>query len=153
MSKSERKAINKILRSGHDNKTCSSAGCLNLANHGSICSSCHAGRLREKDPIRYAYNRNKANAKRRGKPHTISLEYFRSWCIKEDYIEGKGRTKDAYSIDCIDPRLGYVEGNLQKMKVGENARKGKKLIYDWMHDSFTVVPFIPPVIDHSQKYF
>lgn len=47
-------------------------------------------------------------------------------------MQGKGRTKHCYSVDRINPDLGYIPGNIQKLEVGENSRKGnKKLEYDW----------------------
>lgn len=42
---------------------------------------------------------------------TISFEYFKQFCYETNYMWGKGRTKNAFSVDRIIEELGYIEGN------------------------------------------
>lgn len=76
------------------------------------------------------------NARRRGKSFTITFEYFQRFCYRTNYIAGKGRTRESYSIDCVINELGYVQGNLKVRPLGLNAAKGtkpltKRLVYDY----------------------
>lgn len=103
--------------------------CGNKASKRSlICSKHLQRRYRKKYPIKYAYDTLKTNAKRRKIEFIISFEYFKEFCIKTELLVGRGRTKTSYSLDRIDETKGYVEGNLQKLKVGENIKKS--LVYD-----------------------
>lgn len=95
-----------------------------------LCSTCRARKTREADPVRYSYNNRKANAKRRGKPFTITLDYYREFCVKVNLFGLKrGRHGDSYTVDCIINDLGYVEGNLQIMTNTDNVKK--YFTYDW----------------------
>lgn len=76
------------------------------------------------DPVRYTYNYFKSNAKRRKKDFTITLEYFRQFCKESGYMEGKGRTPDALTIDRVKNHLGYIPGNLQILSHSKNSAKG-----------------------------
>jgi hypothetical protein len=87
------------------------------------CSACVKKIYIEKDPVRYAYQTTKDNAKRRGKEFTISLEYFRKFCVESEYIKKKGITAKSFTIDRKDNTKGYVEGNLQVLTNGQNVIK------------------------------
>ena len=115
-------------------KKCSEKYCRNIIKKGNICNTCACRKKRNKNPIRYAYDVLKMNAKRRGKPFEISFEYFKQFAIETNYIKGKGRTKLSYSVDRIKNDLGYIEGNLQKLTVSDNSKKGVRdnvLHYDY----------------------
>jgi hypothetical protein len=84
---------------------------------------------REANPVHAAYQTLKANAARRGKDFTISFSYFKWFCVKTQYIAGKGRSADSYHVDRIDEARGYVPGNLQVLTNAENVIK--YLSYDW----------------------
>lgn len=87
---------------------------------------------REKNKLRYCWQTLKDNSKRRKIPFDITLEEFEQFCIKTDYLIGKGRTKDSYSIDRIDSSKGYTINNIQKLTVSENSQKARKILhYDW----------------------
>lgn len=90
--------------------------------------------------MKAAYQTKRHNARRKGKPFTITFEEFEQFCYKYNYMAGRGRSKESYGIDCIDPRLGYVTGNIQALTNSENARKGNKiLVYDYRHPEHTTV--------------
>lgn len=95
-------------------------------------STASAKAWRAKNPEKYSYNNLKNRAKQRGKSFTITFEYFLDFCRKYDYIQNKGKTALSYSVDCIINELGYVPGNIQAIPLGENSRKGTKILrYDW----------------------
>lgn len=89
----------------------------------SYCYSCNIKRYKERHPERYAYRVLKNNALRRGKPFTISFEYFLKFAVKTNYMAGKGITKHSLHVDRIKEHLGYVEGNLQVLTNTENVKK------------------------------
>lgn len=103
--------------------------------HRKRCGTCANKRWRV-DPIRASYNNLKSNAKRRKKVFTITLAYFTKFCYRTDYIAGKGRTADSYTVDRIIEELGYIPGNIQKLKNTDNVKK--YLNYDWQHGVATV---------------
>ena len=97
----------------------------------SPCSSCKTRKWRESNPVRYCYQSLKDNSKRRGIEFSLTFEEFSEFCIETDYLIGKGKTKDSFSIDRRDPNEGYVRSNIRILTLGENASKRRKiLLYD-----------------------
>lgn len=123
---------------------CTTKGCRKQAiKNRRKCSACVQRAYRKSHPIRASYQCLKDNAKRRGKFFDLTLEQFTEWCHKEDYIQGKGRTKESYSIDCIVPSRGYTIDNLQRLTVSDNAKKGVKILhYNWQDGTATVQKII-----------
>lgn len=80
-------------------------------------------RWRENNPVRYAYLNLKHNAKRRGHEFDITLDEFRQFCTKCEYIDRKGIRKDSYHIDRIDETKGYTLSNIQLLRNSDNVRK------------------------------
>lgn len=91
------------------------------------------------DPIRYAYQTTKDNAKRRGHGFTLTLLYFRTWCEENNYIELKGRFAHNMSIDRIVPELGYADGNIQILSVSENVIKQRRAEIEEMGSTWKAV--------------
>lgn len=113
---------------------CSNEGCRRAPRPSrKECDKCAYRRLKEKDPVRYAYLNLRKNAKRRKKNFDITIEEFREWCIKTDYIRGKGKKSDSYHIDRIDETKGYSIDNIQVLTNAENYRK--YLDYKWGGES------------------
>lgn len=84
--------------------------------------------------MKAAFQTLRYNAHRRGKPFTITFEYFTQFCYETNYMAGKGRSSLSYSVDCIINSLGYIPGNIQMLPKGQNASKGTKtLIYDYRY--------------------
>lgn len=103
---------------------CSTPHCRRYAIKGrKICGTCKSRKSREANPIRYAYQTLKDNAKRRGHIFKISYEYFVAFCTKTLVLHGRGRTSESYHIDKIIDELGYVEGNIQVLTNRENVLK------------------------------
>lgn len=110
-------------------KKCATKYCKNKTEW-THCSTCRSRKSREVDPVRYAFNTLKANAKRRGLAFSLTIDQFREFCIKTKFIAGKGRSSDSYTIDRIYNNVGYHIDNIQVMKNGDNVRR-YFLTYDW----------------------
>lgn len=110
--------------------------------HRTKCGVCANNHWRQSDPIRTSYNNLKFNAKRRKKIFTITLAYFRRFCYRTNYIAGKGRSADSYTVDRKIEELGYIPGNLQRLTKSENVKK--YLSYDWKTGFASVVKILEP---------
>jgi len=109
---------------------CSSPNCHRKASSNrTICRPCRTIRERESDPVRYSYNNSKRNAKRRGIPFEISLDYYRQFVTPTQYMARKGRFKASLHVDRKFEWLGYVEGNLQVLTNEQNLRKSLQYRY------------------------
>lgn len=107
-------------------KKCEIKYCRRIANHGRLCATCYARRWRLKNPIRYALNTLRANAKRRGKEFTITFKQFFEWPDVERYIQEKGQTPTSLSIDRKKNEHGYHIWNIQTITLSANSHKRNK---------------------------
>jgi len=105
-------------------KLCKAYRCANESAKGqSLCHKHHKRRQKELNPIGYFFNLLKQNAKRRGKEFKLALWEFRQFCSETNYLEVKGRSGRAKTIDRIDPNKGYEIGNIQLLSNRANAAK------------------------------
>lgn len=81
---------------------------------------------KEKRFLEYTYYAWRSNAIRRKKPFSVTLEQFKQFCEETNYLELKGKHKNAMTIDRIKSNLGYEIGNIQIMRHGENSTKQNK---------------------------
>lgn len=95
-----------------------------------ICYSCKQARYKRANPVKYAYRKLRANASRRGKRFELTLDEFREFCQKTKYLVGKGRSKESYHIDRINPSRGYTKDNIQVLTNSENIKKHLSYMYD-----------------------
>ena len=103
---------------------CSTPDCTNeAALHRKICLTCKSKLYRERNPLKYWYDTLKMNARRRGKPFTLTLEQFSEFCKRTGYDELKGKTANSLSVDRIKDHLGYSIDNIQAITLSENAAK------------------------------
>lgn len=108
-----------------DKKYCCAYRCFNLRpQKDCLCPKHRKRKQKETDPERYAYYVLKCNAKRRGKSVELTLAEFRLFCQQTGYIDGKGRTSKAMSIDRIDNTLGYSITNIRILSLQNNSAKG-----------------------------
>lgn len=77
-----------------------------------------------KGAIRSILHRVRSRAKERGHTCGLTLEHLTEICMETGYHLLRGRFKDDASLDRILPEIGYEDGNIQVIKVGENAKKG-----------------------------
>jgi hypothetical protein len=104
-----------------------------------VCCTCKNRIYRAKNPVRYAYNTLHDNCKRRKIPFDLSFADFQKFCYKTDYIRGKGKTAESYSIDRRneDPAKGYHGyrlDNIRIMTLADNTRKKNARILNAHYD-------------------
>ena len=87
------------------------------------CSPCNYLQKKQSNPVRIAYTSLKCHAKERGKVFTLTLEQFKEFCVKSNYLNCKGIEKFSYHIDRVDETKGYDVGNIQLLTNTENIRK------------------------------
>jgi len=119
---------------------CATHRCKN--NHAPkrrYCYTCVTRKHRERDPVRYSYDALKTNAQRRSKVFELTFAQFKRFCRKTNYIAGKGRNKDSYTIDRKKNHIGYILSNIRVITKSENSSKGTKTLhYDWRTRTATV---------------
>jgi len=91
--------------------------------HKKTCCSCNYLQKKASNPVRVAYTSLKYHAKERGKEFSLTLEQFKEFCIKSNYLNCKGIEKHSYHIDRIDETKGYEIGNVQLLTNVQNVRK------------------------------
>jgi len=128
---------------------CETPKCKNKPKkHSRYCYKCLSRQYRERNPMKAAYYLLRSNAKRRGHEFNLTFDEFKLFCYKTDYIVGKGRTKESYSIDRIDPRIGYTYSNLRMLTVSDNSKKGAKILqYDWQ----SKIAYVFAVRTHTEQ--
>lgn len=105
-------------------RRCRAPGCTHEPYPGRReCRRCNNARLKAADPERYAYQRLKANAKRRGKAFDLTLAEFRQFSTATGYTKGAGRSATCYHVDRIDPTRGYTRDNIQRLTNRQNRLK------------------------------
>jgi len=105
---------------------CATKFCRNTREtRSSLCSKCRKRLYKERHPVQYTYSYVKANARRRKKEWSLTMEEFLDFVTSTGYMIGKGRTGDKLSIDRIDHRQGYHLGNIQVMTVSANSIKAQ----------------------------
>ncbi len=82
--------------------------------------------LKEHHPETYFFNNLRCNAKRRGHQFTLTLQEFKQFCKKTNYLKLKGKTKNSASIDRIRSWEGYNINNIQILTLSENTIKRNK---------------------------
>lgn len=80
-------------------------------------------RWRLANPHRAAYINLKAHAKARSILFTLTFAGFLAIPRIDEYVLYKGAKKKDLTIDRIDPRLGYANGNCQVMTREANSKK------------------------------
>lgn len=113
----------KIIKN-KDKSLCCAYKCKNKrASRDRFCPK-HRHRFRkENNLLLYTYNALKYNAKRRGKPFSLTIEEFAQFCEESNYLALKGKHKNNMTIDRINSSLGYEIGNIQIMRHGDNSKK------------------------------
>lgn len=105
------------------NGVCDAKGCSTYTTQ-KLCNACRCKKSRLSDPIRYAYQNLKNTAKQRGKDFSLTLEEFKTFCIKVNYVGfARGRSSKSFTIDRINNNEGYHIYNIQSLPKGENIKK------------------------------
>lgn len=114
---------------------CKTPFCRNKAK--GYCNTCSDRRKRKKNPVRYAYDNLKHNCYRRhGREwFYLTFEEFKQFCVETRYHIGRGKTRTSYTIDKIDPTMGYFIGNIRVLQQHDNARKNNRsLTYEYVEE-------------------
>lgn len=88
---------------------------------------CHRHRkmyFKINNPQKYTYNVLKNNAKRRGKSFELTFAEFQKLCEETGYMDSKGRTANAATLDRKDPNKGYTYDNIRVISNSLNVAKG-----------------------------
>jgi|SRR6185312_1176724 len=117
---------------------CATKFCKNKTYGRKHCSTCRCKKTRQADPVKYAYQSLRNNAKRRNILFTITLEQFREWCSKVIYIGFSGRRSTSFTIDRRHNDIGYHIDNIEVMEKGENVKKFFYYDYRTRQTSFMV---------------
>lgn len=125
-------------------KVCAEPGCSKAcAKDSTRCPKHRTAKQRAANPMKAAYQALKDNAKRRGKIFLLTFEQFSEFAVKTDYITGRGKSKDSFSIDRIDNDRGYEVGNIKVITLSDNTKKQRKLEYDWRTGTAMVIDAKP----------
>lgn len=93
-----------------------------------ICSACASRLYKEKHPYEYSYQKLRCNARRRGKDFSLTLEEFKEFAVKCNYIDRCGRGYYGLHIDRIDENRGYHADNIQPLINHENIKKYQGIV-------------------------
>jgi hypothetical protein len=103
---------------------CSTPGCTNENRPGrKICTACKTRKHRAQHPLKYWFDTLKQNAKRRGKPFTLTLTEFECFCQRTGYDKLKGKTATSLSVDRKNDNEGYHAWNIQAITLSDNSKK------------------------------
>ena len=75
------------------------------------------------NPLRYWFDVLRQNARYRKKEFNLTIDEFRIFCEKTDYLQLKGRGGGNITIDRKDNRKGYSFDNIQVLTLSQNSRK------------------------------
>lgn len=89
-----------------------------------LCWKCRAHLLKQRHPVTYALNAMRSRAKQRGIPFTLTLDEFKEFCKRTNYIERKGTSAGGMTVDRIDRNEGYHAWNIRCLEFMENSMQG-----------------------------
>jgi hypothetical protein len=115
------------MRKKNKTKRCATRYCRGHVTDAHLkCSKCRKREFKTAHPERYLFHVVKNNAKRRGKPFTLTMEYFMALIVPTGYLERRGHAPHDLSIDRIDSARGYEPGNVRIITIAENCAKGNR---------------------------
>jgi len=105
---------------------CVVAFCNNKAgNKGKFrfCYKHHRQHQKFNNPLRYWFDVLRQNARSRKKEFNLTIEEFKLFCDKTNYLKLKGKNSGSYTIDRINNNKGYTIDNMQVLTLSQNSRK------------------------------
>ena|SRR5215207_3549017 len=87
------------------------------------CPKCQRQLLKERHPLTYWFDILRSNAKRRGISFELTIEEFKIFDDKYNYIALKGRGAGKATIDRKKSNIGYTLDNIQVLEHSSNSRK------------------------------
>lgn len=88
-----------------------------------LCATCRKRKARILHPLKHAFYDLRTNAKRRGISFDLTFDQFKKFAIKTEYVYGRGKSKDSFHIDRINPNKGYTTDNIQVLSNELNQLK------------------------------
>lgn len=88
-----------------------------------ICTKHKNLKFRNDNPEAYWHDVLRSNAKRRKIDFQITLEEFKKFCSRTNYIKLKGRSPNSYTIDRKISTIGYTYDNIQILTLSQNVKK------------------------------
>jgi len=88
------------------------------------CWKCKARHLAERHPHTYVLNMLRHSARKRNLPFTLTLDQFKAFCAKTNYLELRGKNPSSLTVDRIDRTDGYHHWNIQIMTHADNSAQG-----------------------------
>jgi len=104
-------------------KFCTSRVHKSKTNTRRYCAKHQRQYEKEQNPVSYFFSVLKQNARRRNVKFELTVDEFRKFCEKTNYIALKGKGAGKMTIDRRDPREGYNYKNLRILEHGQNSRK------------------------------
>lgn len=125
------------MRPSATGPVCASPGCRRApTSYSRYCNPCRHQLEKAKDPERVAYRHLKSNVNTRNKRRAqqgrppirfvLTLEEFREFSIKHEYILKAGRSGFSYHVDRMcdcDDGPGYCRENIQVLENRDNVLK------------------------------
>ncbi len=112
---------------------CSTPYCRNKPRKGRRkCHTCRGRLYTAAHPDIVAFLNLRKSAKRRGKDFSLTIDQFRAFAVKYDYLDKRGRHATGFTVDRIREWEGYHADNLQVLTNAQNAAKAmaeRKLMY------------------------
>lgn len=115
---------------------CSEINCYNKADkYRKKCSKCRSREYSFKNPLRRAFTRLRANARRRNIHFGITLGEFKKFCDETEYLKKRGTGKFDLTIDRKKNSKGYVYSNMQVLTKSDNTKKRNSGKDGWSVDA------------------
>lgn len=131
--------MNLLMKQKNKNKCITDKCKRSREGNNATCRSCRYKKEKDNDLVAWSYRTLKANAKRRGKDFTLTLDQFREFCFETELMTNRGRKSLSFTVDRIENNKGYHIDNIQVLTLKDNLRKEKILQYDYKHPEGTKV--------------
>lgn len=100
------------------------------------CWKCKSRLLKQRHPVTYFFNTLRHSAKKRDIPFTLTLEEFRGFCARTNFIQLKGKKPDDLTIDRIESKQGYSLNNIRTLPHKQNSAQGKYNLPRYLREQY-----------------
>lgn len=115
-----------ILAKSKPERLCQVRGCKNVPRpDGTICWKCTRRQWRANNRVRAWFRAVKDRAARKGLEFRLTFDDFSA--VAAEYAEVYGVSNSCAQLDRVDPRRGYVPGNIQVLDGLSNRLKGDRV--------------------------
>lgn len=108
-------------------KKCNTKNCYRETKETvAFCAFCRVKKWRENHPVEYTFANIKNRARQRGIAFLLTLEEWREWCERNNYIALRGNGKNDMTVDREYNDVGYQVDNMVMMTRTQNRNKPAK---------------------------